>query len=104
MMGFLMLIFVVAMYLHYFTGGGIGLNHLFGAPEKLPPERYDSVEINVLYRQGDQGFYLGKVIGVTACRDMAFDYAGKQNFPEGVTWSYVCCTEEGNGVCDRRLK
>lgn len=103
-MGFLMLVFVIAFLIYAFTGGGMGTDRYFGPPKKLPLERYEEVEVNVLYRYGNQGFYLGKVIGTTACRELAYDYAAKQNYPEGVTWSYLCCTEEGRSVCDRKLK
>lgn len=97
-------IVLVAFLIYFFTDGGFGTARYFGPPENIPLERYEEVTVNVLYRQGDQGFYLGKVVGATACRELAYKHAETQNLTEGTTWSYVCCTEEGQSMCDRRLK
>ncbi|HCM84349.1 MAG TPA: hypothetical protein PKW15_03620 [Alphaproteobacteria bacterium] len=103
-MGFLMCIFMAFFLVYHFTGGAFNTDEVFGPPDQLPLARYEEVEVNVLYRYGDDRHYLGKVIGVTACRDLAYAQAERQNFPEGTTWSYACCTEEGISECDRILK
>lgn len=93
-----------AFLIYLYTGGAFNTNEVFGPPKELPLPRYEEVEVNVLYASEGQAYYLGKAIGVTACRELAYSHAEKQDFPPGKTWSYTCCTEEGRSMCDRRLQ
>ena len=70
----------------------------------LPVSQYDTVEINVYIRQGEQRFkFLGGVTGVDACHALAEKFLEEKDLSEK-HWEHVCCTIREGSHCYDEIK
>ena len=70
----------------------------------LPVAQYDSVEINVYLRQGEQRFrFLGSVTGVDACHALAEEFLKEKGLSDK-NWEHVCCTIREGSHCYDEIK
>jgi|688.fasta_scaffold1497319_2 hypothetical protein len=103
---------IIAIFsLYKCTGGRYGTDKIFGPPDELPLSRYETMAITVRFhfppnRQTGEQFskYIGDVIGVDACGDLAGEYAYQQHLADNSGWSYDCCTHENGSECYREIR
>ena len=98
-------LFIVAVVVYNCSGGGYGTDGIFGPPDSLPLSRYDDLYVNVYFYFPDgKEAYLGRTKGASSCGDMAHGYAHQHRLTGNRNWSYVCCTEEGDSNCYRKIR
>jgi len=75
-------------------------------PEVLPLSSYEDVYVNVWFwfPNKENGYNLGQTKGAASCGDIAYNYAASKGLKDNAGWSYVCCTEEGESDCYRKIR
>ncbi len=56
------------------------------------------------YYPNDKEIYLGRVKGLSVCQRTSYNYAKGKGLDSYSNWSYICCTEENNSNCYRKMK
>jgi hypothetical protein len=105
-MGKLIGLIAIVFLLYKCTGGGFGTEKIFGPPDELPLSRYEDVYVHVWFQFPDNEklYDLGRTKGAASCGNIAHDYAHSKGLSGNSEWSYVCCTEEGESNCYRKIR
>lgn len=104
-MGRLILLIIVIFAVYKCTGGGVGTDRIFGPPDTLPLDRYEDMEVDVVFYRDDtdESENLGTVQGASACGSVAANRARALSL-DNDTWGYVCCTHEAGSDCYRKIR
>jgi hypothetical protein len=106
----LILLALVVWGLYQCTGGGFGLDRVFGPPDELPLSRYEDFTVGVWFTypggHSEQGktVYLGETKGASMCGAIARAHASSKGLATNRDWGYVCCTHEAGSNCYRKIR
>lgn len=66
----------------------------------------ETADYNVyfFFPNGEKDYHLGKVKGLPACGDTAWDYATSKNLTSNKDWSYICCMIAKGSSCYEKHK